>query len=354
MRKFWPIAFLFVLRSICAGDDWETLRTPEPAAKTTLRAVCFPDEKNGWIVGDGGVCLNTSDGGGMWSVQQTGSGAILRDVRFKDALHGWACGDGDPKAPEVKQGHILMGPGIKNLNGTLLTTEDGGKTWKNSWVQTGFELPSIEISTAPVLQVGVGGAHGHIDGDILRSNDGGKQWNGDRSFRGLFDIRSLDDKRWVAVGAPVMVGFTPSPTSPLYTNKNCRALFSKDAGKTWQVAKGSDARSILRCAATKGSGPVLAVGDKGNILRSEDAGENWSAVDSGTKNDLRHVVWSAKTENLAVAVGAAGTILLSSDGGKTWKASTQGGTANFYGVCAAGEKFLAVGEGGVIMRGTVK
>jgi len=247
-----------------------------------------------------------------------------------------------------------MGPGIKNLEGTLLTTEDGGKTWKNSWVQSAFELPSIEISTAPAMQLGVGGAHGHIDGDILRSNDGGKQWVGDRSFRGLFDIRSLDDKRWIAVGAPVMVGFTPPPTSPLYTNKNCRALFSKDAGKTWEVAKGSDGRTILRRAATKGSGPVLAVGDKGIILRSEDAGENWSAVTSGTSTDLRQVVWSATTPNLAVAVGLSGTILTSTDGGKTWQPSKQGGTSNLLGVCAAGDSFVAVGEGGVVMKGTVK
>jgi photosystem II stability/assembly factor-like uncharacterized protein len=340
--------------AVAHDSNWETLKTPDAAAKAVLRAVYFVDAKSGWIVGDGGVCLSTADGGNTWSAEKTGSGAILRDVRFKDAQHGWICGDNDPSAPEVRQGHIMMGPGIKNLSGTLLTTEDGGTTWKNSWVQSAFELPSIEISTAPAMQLGVGGAHGHIDGDILRSNDGGKQWAGDRSFRGLFDIRSLDDKRWIAVGAPVMVGFMPPPTSPLYTNKNCRALFSKDAGKTWDVAKGSDGRSILRRAATKGSGPVLAVGDKGTILRSEDAGENWSAVDSGTQNDLRQVSWSGTTANLAITVGLKGTILLSADGGKTWKASAQGGTSNLLGICAAGDKFIAVGDGGAIMRGMVK
>ncbi|MBI3829934.1 MAG: hypothetical protein HY291_10480 [Planctomycetes bacterium] len=327
----------------------ETQKVPETAAGKTLNGVFFSDAKTGFIVGDQGLCLATADGGTTWEKRETGSGAILRDVRFKDAQHGWACGDNDPAAPECRSGHVMMGPGIKNTMGTILSTEDGGKTWKNNWVASAFELPSIEVSTAPALQLGVGGAHGHIDGDILRSNDGGKTWGGDRSFRGLFDIRALDEKHWIAVGAPVMVGFFPAPQSPLYLEKNCRVLFSKDGGKTWAPAKGSDGRTILRGAAVRTGSPCIAVGDKGSLAVSEDQGETWKAVDGGTQENLSAVAYSGDGK-AAVAVGSKGTALLSADGGKTWKPLESGSTAVLKDVCAVGDGFVTVGASGAVLH----
>ena len=312
-----------------------------------LNAVCFVDAQNGWAVGERGLCLATNDGGTTWQKRETGSSATLRDVRFKDAQHGWICGDGDRAAPECRFGHILVG--IKNTCGTILTTEDGGRTWINGWVSSAFELPAVEVSAAPVLQLGVGGSHGHIDGDILRSNDGGKTWGGERSFRGLFDIRAIDGKRWVAVGSCVMVGFRPSPTSPLYLERNCRALFSKDGGNSWTPSKGSDGRNILRRVAVKAGLPLIAVGDKGAILISEDAGENWQVIDSGTQEDLRAVAYSASNEKLAVAVGTKGTTLFTADGGKNWSALAASSTASLQGVCAKGDGFIAVGDAGTIL-----
>ena len=352
MRRFFTSLIVVFSPLLAAADAWQPLKAPD-GVKGTLRAVCFADAKNGWAVGDKGVCIATADGGQTWTASTTNSAAILRDVRFKDAQHGWICGDSDESAPEVKAGHIMIGPGIKNYSGTLLTTDDGGKTWKNSWVSSAFQLPSVEIATAPVLQLGVGGTPGHIDGDILRSNDGGKTWNGERSYRGLFDIRAIDDKRWVAVGAKVMVGFRPEPTSPLYTNKGCRALFSTDAGKTWSVAKGSDGNPILHRAASK-SGVTIAVGDQGAILHSEDNGESWSAAEqslaTGAQPDLRSVAWSSGEPNIAVAVGKGGVILVSKDNGKSWKSSTSGTSSHLSGVCAAGTDFVIVGDDGVVLR----
>lgn len=327
----------------------ETQKVPEVTTGKSLNAVYFTDAKTGFIVGEQGLCIATADGGATWEKRETGSGAMLRDVRFNDAQHGWACGDHDPAAPECRSGHVMMGPGIKNTMGTCLITEDGGKTWKNHWVASAFELPSIEVSTAPAMQLGVGGSNGHIDGDILRSNDGGKTWGGGRSFRGLFDIRAIDEKRWIAAGAPVMVGFFPPPKSPLYLEKNCRILFSADGGKTWTPSKGSEGKSILRGLTVRVGVPSIAVGDKGSIVTSEDQGETWKSSESGTQENLSAVAYSGDGKS-AVAVGSKGTALISTDCGKTWKPLASGSTTNLKDVCAVGEGFVAVGASGAVLR----
>ena len=46
------------------------------------------------------------------------------------------------------------------------------------------------------------------------------------------------------------------------------------------------------------------MGDGGVILRSEDAGEHWTAVDSSVKADLRAAVWGQGPSPIPMAVGA--------------------------------------------------
>ena len=62
---------------------------------------------------------------------------------------------------------------------------------------------------------------------------------------------------------------------------------------------------------------TLAAGDDGTILRSADAGRNWSSVASGTREHLTSVTLSIDGTT-ALAVGSDGTILRSADGGRTW------------------------------------
>ncbi len=62
-----------------------------------------------WISGSpGSVILHSSDQGVSWQVQSTGISTPLRDIDFIDEQHGWAVGS----------------------FGTILTTANGGKTWR--------------------------------------------------------------------------------------------------------------------------------------------------------------------------------------------------------------------------------
>ncbi|MET0533532.1 MAG: hypothetical protein ABW171_04845, partial [Steroidobacter sp.] len=71
--------------------------------------------------------------------------------------------------------------------------------------------------------------------------------------------------------------------------------------------------------ATDARGKVLiAVGERGVILRSEDAGRRWSSADArGVTSDLRSVIHHPAS-GAWIAVGTQGTILRSLDAGRTW------------------------------------
>lgn len=62
-----------------------------------------------WIAGSPGTkVLHTEDGGATWQVQSTGQNLPIRALSFVDNLHGWAVG----------------------ALGTVLATTDGGQTWR--------------------------------------------------------------------------------------------------------------------------------------------------------------------------------------------------------------------------------
>src|SRR3989304_9248905 len=66
----------------------------------------------------------------------------------------------------------------------------------------------------------------------------------------------------------------------------------------------------------------IAVGYYGAILISEDGGNQWKQVPSGTKELLASLSFPEASHGWAV--GNMGTILATSDGGLTWKPQNSG------------------------------
>jgi uncharacterized protein (TIGR03437 family) len=75
----------------------------------------------GWVVGAGGVILRTTDGGLSWTALASGVSVNLRDVHFTDADHGWVVGD----------------------SGLILSTSDGGRTWTPETSSVATNLNSV-------------------------------------------------------------------------------------------------------------------------------------------------------------------------------------------------------------------
>ncbi len=83
------------------------------------------DATRGWIVGNGGTALRTTDGGATWTPLTTGVTNNLNDVHFKDSNNGWAVGRG----------------------GQIITTTNGGNTWTLEGSSTTNDLTGVSFAT---------------------------------------------------------------------------------------------------------------------------------------------------------------------------------------------------------------
>lgn len=105
-------------------------------------------------------------------------------------------------------------------------------------------------------------------------------------------------------------------------------------------------------------GKVFVVGDNGVILTAPYPGGAWSTQTSGTTRNLKAVEVGAQMDGKVIAVGEKGTILRTTDNGLTWlNVSLADTTINFYdisqkGIYFSGSITCAVGSGGRIYKTT--
>jgi photosystem II stability/assembly factor-like uncharacterized protein len=153
------------------GKEWKKrsdlndyLFVKESLFAVSLFKIIFIDDNKGWIAGDYGRILCTTDGGKTWSRQQTGTDALLLDIEFTDSLFGWAVGQ----------------------SGTILHTSDGGKTWQTQISESTYLLNGVEFADR---------LEGWICtyGNILHTTDGGKNWEAQiKRKMWLYDICFVD------------------------------------------------------------------------------------------------------------------------------------------------------------------
>lgn len=103
---------------------------------SNLNKITFASATVGFIVGDGGVIITTTNGGSQWSSQTSGTTLSLADVSFISATEGVAVGFG----------------------GTILVTSNGGVTWSYDSSGATTDLYGVAWSSSTVkMAVGAQG-----------------------------------------------------------------------------------------------------------------------------------------------------------------------------------------------------
>ena len=80
----------FIIKTTNAGLDW--IRQTS-GTTLTLRSVQFIDQNTGWICADSGLIIKTTDGGQNWFDLISGTSQKLVDIHFYDFNTGWVVGD---------------------------------------------------------------------------------------------------------------------------------------------------------------------------------------------------------------------------------------------------------------------
>ena len=94
---------------------------------------------------------------------------------------------------------------------------------------------------------------------------------------------------------------------------------------------------------------LVIVGSGGTILRSDDAGETWKQIDSGTMQHLHDVAFHDVLHG--IAVGMWGTVLVTQDGGRTWTRENAGTQDHLKAVAFGRDGVaLAVGTNNAVLR----
>ncbi|MGQ0700828.1 MAG: WD40/YVTN/BNR-like repeat-containing protein [Panacagrimonas sp.] len=257
--------------------------------------------------------------------------------------------------------------------GEAQTTQDGGKTWKQSKLPTEFSLLGVHTDSARSLAVGQtgtvvlkegGGQWAKVEsgtqkrlfavesnseglavavgefGALQLSEDGGKSWHS----------LSLD---WNQIGTdggaePHLYGVDIGSKGAItVTGEFGLVLRSADHGRNWTVQ--SKGTASVFAVKIRDDGIGFAVGQDGYALKTTDYGVNWTCIDLGSKAILNGVHSSADGK---VVVTAMREMIVSDDDGASWKSvnDPKVTTVWYVGVGASNQAVIAVGQSGNIIR----
>jgi len=230
-------------------DGAKTWNLVDSSTKRALAAVCFPDDRFGWVVGQGGVILHSPDGGRTWLAQSSGIDKYLLDVDFIDSRHGLAVG----------------------ADATVMMTTDGGKTWRRSSFEPPRDLEEMEeginifaVVMLDTRQACIAGEYGRI----FRTEDGGQTWT--EAASPLYDPEMMEGK--------ILYCLAHHSGSLLAAGIDGVLVHSRDQGRNWKEIDTGFSGPELYCLDVVDN-VALAAGSGGHIIKTSDGGLTWQVVE---------------------------------------------------------------------------
>jgi photosystem II stability/assembly factor-like uncharacterized protein len=304
---------IFLGLLFCQSAAAEWKQLPSPTL-AWLRSVYFADVNHGWIVGSKGTVLTSEDGGGTWRKAKKITDDNIWDVYFSDSKNGWLLCESDIYSGAMSHSYLLQ-------------TSDGGKSWE----RLNFTDSHDRIVRFFFNKDGSGAAIG----------EGGSIWQ-----------MMPDKKSWKRKDLPskllMLDGTFVDSLNGVMVGGGGKILVTSDGGGEWNdaiVPSGARARknSFLFVDHTTG----WAVGAQGKIYVSRNRGKSWREQISGVSESLSDVFFVDPVEGYAV--GDKGLILETKSAGEKWTTSDARIKSKLERVFFVGKKGFAVGFGGVIL-----
>ena len=242
------------------GASWRQVTSP---TQSTLTALYFLGEKTGWAVGHDSVILKSDDGGTSWRQVNFAPDEQkpLLDIWFADELNGYAMG----------------------AYGLFMETSNGGISWQQRKIFDGDTHINAFVSVGD-KQFIAGEA-----GTLLRSDDAGKTWQPLCSpYKGSF------------------FGILPLSDSSLLTFGLRGNVFrSDDAGATWNAVE-SGTQVALMGGLVSADGRVVLAGQGGVALVSQDQGRSFRLRNHASGKVLAAVLPADKGKDDLLLFGESG------------------------------------------------
>lgn len=235
-----------------------------------FNGLSFITRGQGWIVGNAGVILHTTDSGNTWTFQHGNSCADMLCIQFVGTSEGW----------------------IGGSSGTILHTTNAGKTWQpqNSGITSDVHSVSFINNSEGWMLSGSG---------VLHTINGGNSWSLLSSPVSGFCIKFTDP----------MSGWVGSNFGKIY--------HTSDGGKKWSTQVSGVTENLLSVSAINGSEAWMA-GVPG-IIHTSDSGKTWSSQTGNCCKFYKSVHFINSRVGWAIGENV---LLRTENGGKAWTADT--------------------------------
>ncbi len=267
-----------------------------------LNYVYFTNATNGFVFGDGGAGIKTTNGGTNWVSFNTSTTAALQCGTFFDSNIGFAAG-----------------------NAVVIRTTDGGNTWTTAATPPSGFIFGIGFSSATT------GYALNNSGQLFKTTDGGNNWSTVTSPSA--NARSI---------------YFVNSTLGIITGLNGTVLKTIDGGATWNSIAPPGTSSATITTSTSTDASIFYLTDHvGKVYKSTDAGSTWTVETTGISTALRDIKFVGQ---FGIAVGDNGIAISTSNGGTTWKNYTPVVTDLLNSVYILNsEKAFAVGWNGALL-----
>jgi len=280
----------------------------KPGTMTWLRSVFFVNANRGWAAGGKGTLLSTDDGGKTWKVSYTSIDDVVRDVFFLDERNGWLVCEANPYRLKT----------MEDPRSYLMKTNDGGNNWTRVDVLRPEHKGSDEVPPKASL----------TDAILVRAvfSRGGRGWTFGEAGA-IFTTRDAGET-WTRLSSPtrhlLLGGTFVDNDRGWVVGAGATIIQTSDGGETWRQSTLANVDKSIRFTAIAFFDNRIgwAVGSGGSVYQTTNGGRTWQKQESGVDVDLFDVKFVDAQEGWAV--GAEGTIIHTTDGGRHWTSERSG------------------------------
>jgi len=326
--KTFVIILFFILNSDLQAGSGNSYWLVQPQQTSRNLSSCvFTDTSYGWIAGDTGLVLNTTNGGVKWNTQSTGILNNIHEMFFLNRNIGYALAwELDATPP--------------NYYGTkILSTTNGGANWNVSI----FPDSNVFLNTV-FFRDSLNGYIAGSGGKLYYSTDGGAQWINSEIDSGMVfgfpveKIKFYDEDYGLAVGGAIDIAGL--------------VWRSTNGGRTWRtIIIGPEPINdflFLDKNNAIGVGGDFEYGSSN--IKSFDAGSTWLYEEFQVFGIANTIAFRTK-EEAWISLGIVDSFLVSTDGGTKWELTGTPQQSRIYDIEFPGERNgWAVGIGGVILK----
>ena len=274
-----------IKRTTNGGGSWVSQTS---GTTNTLVSISFPSPDTGYIVGLGGSLIRTTDGGNNWTWLVPVYNVDFYSIFFADANTGYIACD----------------------QGVVLKTTDRGQNWVVQNTQTYSKLYSIHF-----LNTGIGYAAGE-NAVLLKTIDGGNNWvmrnSGIPANITLYSVFFTDPE----------VGYITSPDLG-------KVMKTIDGGENWYPLQGCDWGYYTSIYFSDAKTGYLGGFSTDRIYSTHDAGIHWSANPVPACQWLKPFVFP--DSHMGYTVDGGGMVFrLPLDNTYSWAPSTGLDSANIF------------------------